>query len=689
MIALVFGEDARAADSGATRDTKAPATDLPVKAPSNMSSALFPFEWAGLYFGGHLGYASGTSRWSATEGGASAPSLSGSLDLFNSYDAFKGTGSHFAGLQVGFNYMLPSRLVFGVEADVSAPNTIAGNQSVSSSLVGQADYGEKILQSGTARGRVGYAFGDWLAYGTGGFAWAYDQLTRTQVAGIPTGGSADVGTVESAFLWRLGWAAGAGVEVPIAPNWTAKLEYLWTDFGRRSVTFPAAAQRFDSDLVAQSIRLGMNYQLGADSVKTDVFTKGPSALDLDNFSLHGQTTFTSQYVFPFHAPYRGQNSLDSNAGRETWDVNLYVGVRPWQGGELWINPEIDQGFGLSGTFGVAGFPSAEAYKVGSSYPYARVPRMFLRQTVDLGGEDQKIEPGLNQFAGSQTTNRLVITVGKISTVDIFDANKYSHDPRNDFLNWTLVDSASFDYAADAWAYTYGGAAEWYQGPWTVRGGVFDLPVVPNSTDLDPTFRQFQLIGEVERRYELWGQPGKLAVTGFLSRGRMGRFDDAIRLAQITGGPADITAVRQYTTKSGASVNLEQQLTPEIGVFARAGFTNQDLEPDAFTDSDRNVAAGVSFSGKLWGRPEDGLGIGGIVNSISSLHEAYFNAGGLTALLGDGQLPHPGREQILETYYSLPVGAWRVTADYQFIVNPGYNRDRGPASIIGARLHTQF
>jgi high affinity Mn2+ porin len=177
------------------------------------------------------------------------------------------------------------------------------------------------------------------------------------------------------------------------------------------MTFPAGAQRFDSDLLTQTIKLGFNYQLGSDLTKSDVFNKGPSALDLDNFSLHGQTTFVSQYAFPFHAPYIGQNSLASNSGRETWDATLFIGVRPWQGAELWIDPEIDQGFGLSGTFGVAGFPSAEAYKVGQSTPYARLRRMFLHQTIDLGGDAEKFESGINQFAGSTTCDRLVITVG--------------------------------------------------------------------------------------------------------------------------------------------------------------------------------------------------------------------------------------------------------------------------------------
>ena len=199
-------------------------------------------------------------------------------------------------------------------------------------------------------------------------------------------------------------------------------------------------------------------------------------------------------------------------------------MRLWQGAELWINPEIDQGFGLGETHGIAGFPSGEAYKLGADYPYARVHRYFVRQTIDLGGETEKVDADINQFAGSQTANRLVLTVGKFAVVDIFDTNKYANNPKSDFLNWSLINAGTFDYAGDAWGFTYGAAAEWYQGRWTLRGGIFDLSATPAGGGkpvgfgLDPTFNQFQLVGEIEERHELWGQPGKLKITGFLGRG---------------------------------------------------------------------------------------------------------------------------------------------------------------------------
>ncbi len=668
-------------------DAADPSPPMPVKVPP--VDAL-PYDWTGFYVGAHFGYAAGSSRWSATQAGAAAPSLSGSLDLFNAFDAFQGTGSFLHGLQGGYNYMFPSRFVVGAEADVSFPSLVAGGQTFSSPLVGTASYQDQVEFSGTLRGRIGYAPGNWLFYATGGLAYSYDQLTRTQLSGTPGGGTAQPGDVEMLYMVpRVGGAVGGGVELALTPKWMARLEYLYADYGSRSVTFPAADQRFASDLAVQTVRVGLDYQLGHDGIDPDVFTKGLSALETDNFALHGQTTFLEQYAPPFRAPYAGPNSLIPNEGRETWDATAYLGWRLWSGAEFWVDPEIDQGFGLSGTLGVAGFTSGEAYKIGASVPYPRVQRYFIRQTIDLGGKTEKVEAGANQFSGSQTANRLVLTLGKFSVADVFDTNKYAHDPRGDFMNWSIIDTGTFDYAADPWGFTYGASAEWYWADWTLRGGIFDLSIIPNNIELDPSFDQFQWVGEIERRYDLWGHPGKLAVTGFLSRGRMGSFADAIELADITGGPADIAAVRQYQSRGGVSLNLEQEITADLGAFVRAGWANGDIEPYEFTDIDRTAAAGLSLNGKQWGRPDDTVGLAGVVNGISKVHEEFLNDGGLGILVGDGMLPHPGPEQIIETYYELPISYFKLTLDYQFIVNPAFNRDRGPVSVASARLHYQF
>ena len=410
-----------------------------------------------------------------------------------------------------------------------------------------------------------------------------------------------------------------------------------------------------------------------------------------DWAIHGQATLVEQGNAAFNSPYAGANSLPGYAeGRETFDMTLYVGFRPWKGAEIWVNPEVDQGFGLHDTLGVAGFPSGEAYKVGEAAPYLRVQRLFLRQTVNLGGETAKADPDINQLGQAQSADRLTITLGKFAVTDVFDTSDLAHDPKHDFLNWTVIDAGVFDYAADAWGYTIGGAAEWRMGLWTLRAGAFDLSTVPNGETLDSNFGQFQLLAEAERRYALGGKDGVVKLTGFLSRGRMGTYTDAVALSQENGAAASTSLVREYRSRTGLSINVQQKITDALGFFARAGIASPNVEPYEFTDVDRTISAGLSLAGKRWGRPNDTVALAGVMNGISTDHQAYFDAGGLGILIGDGQLPHPGAEDILETYYDLAVGGFlHLAVDYQFVNNPAYNTQRGPASIFAARLHTQF
>jgi len=374
-------------------------------------------------------------------------------------------------------------------------------------------------------------------------------------------------------------------------------------------------------------------------------------------------------------------------------------VRLWRGGELWFNPEIDQGFGLANTHGVAGFTSATAYKVGSASPYGRVQRLFFRQTIDLGGEAETVDADFNQFAGSRTANYLVLTVGRLYVVDTFDTNKYANDPRSNFLNWAAVNNNSFDFAGDAWSSTYGAVAELYEGPWTLRFGMYDMSATPAgggssapSYGLTPDFSQFEFVGEIERRYQLWGQPGTIKIGAWDIRGRMGNFEDAVALSQATGLDASdaLAAVRAYQNRPGVYFNLTQQVTDTVGVFARSGFADGNVEPWDNTDCDHSGELGVSVNGKGWKRPDDTFGLAGMLNGISTAHAAYFNAGGLGIVIGDGKLPVYGLEQIIETYYKFVLTASiEISLDYQFIRNPAYNTQRGPVNVFGLRLHLHF
>jgi high affinity Mn2+ porin len=646
--------------------------------------------WEGFYLGGHLGYAWGKSDWSTL-------GATGSMNLAQTIDTFAEAGSFFEGIQGGYNYMLPNRVVIGVEADASFPAfpnlsglAIGGSSAFTSPAFGTEIYTDNVLAFGTVRGRIGYAPGNWLLYATGGFAWSRDQLGLTQLA---------TGANDYPQLWRFGWAAGAGVETLIAPHWTARLEYLFTDYGTAGATFPTIGQQINSNLTMHELRAGLTYHFGDDD-QAPAAKPAPDATDSDRLNFHSQATFTAQGYPPIRSPYEGPNSLPANGeGAETTDATLYAGLRLWQGAEAWVNPEIDEGFGVANTHGAAGFPSGESYKLGSSYPYARVQRYFIRDTINLGGESQNVDADINQFAGAQTANRLVLTVGKFAIPDIFDTNKYANNPKIDFLNWSLINAGTFDYAGDAWGYTYGGAAELYVDRFAFRAGVFDLSQTPAggadnapAYGLDPYFHNIQFVGEIEERHELWGQPGKIKVTGFLSRGDAGSFQDAINLSQATGLDASdaLAEVRHYQSRPGVSINLEQQVSDTLGVFARAGWADGSVEPWDFTDIDRTLQGGVSLNGKQWGRPDDTVGIAGVLNGISAVHAAYFNAGGLGILIGDGQLPYPTLEKIFETYYSASLTpALKLSFDYQFIGAPAYNPQRGPVSVGAVRLHVQF
>jgi high affinity Mn2+ porin len=408
------------------------------------------------------------------------------------------------------------------------------------------------------------------------------------------------------------------------------------------------------------------------------------------WSVFGQFTNVVQKHNRFHAPYSGANSLAPDGrAEETSDATLYAGARLWRGAEIWVNPEVDQGFGLSGTLGAAGFPSGEAYKIGANEPYLRLPRLFVRQYIPLGAASDHVEGSANQFAYESAMNGLTLTVGKFSVVDVFDANRYAHDPRGDFMNWALIDTGTFDYAADAWGFTYGAAGELTLGTWSVRGGIFQLSPEPNGKVTAVAFGQRSWVGEIERRYEWSGRPGKVRILGFVNQGKMGAYDDAVRLAGATADTPRTSLVRRFRSRPGISINAEQELSSELGAFTRAGVNDGRFEAYEFTEINRTASAGLVVSGTRWGRPDDRIGVAAVVNALSNDARRYVAAGGLGLLIGDGRL-HYGNERIAELYYSYRANPHlTLSVDFQRLQNPAYNRDRGPVNVFGTRLHAEL
>lgn len=425
----------------------------------------------------------------------------------------------------------------------------------------------------------------------------------------------------------------------------------------------------------------------------------PSALSTEtqtqpteDWNIHLQSTYIWQRKAAFNSPYSGPKSLSGDYEKSySLTGSMALGWRAWQGGELYFNPEVAQGVPMSNLLGLAGFPNGELARTSGASPTFYRARLFLRQTFNLGWEAEYLDSDANQLAGFADKNRLVITAGNLSVLDIFDDNRYSHDPRTQFMNWGLFTHGAYDYAADARGYTWGLAIEYLHDDWAIRAGRFIQPSEPNMLKLDERiFRHYGDQIEFEHSHQLAGQPGKLRLLVFRNRAIMARYDDALSLAAQTGSVPDINLVRHgEQIKHGLGINLEQAITNDIGVFARASWADGKTETYAFTHIDRNLALGVAVQGNRWQRADDTFGLVFSRNGLSAASRNYLAQGGIAFFLGDGQLNYQ-TENTLETYYSATLcKGWRATLDYQRISHPGYNADRGPVQIWGARLHAEY
>ena len=405
-----------------------------------------------------------------------------------------------------------------------------------------------------------------------------------------------------------------------------------------------------------------------------------------------QSTYVWQQKNPLPADYSGANSLStSKAYSYSFTATLALGWRPWPGGELYLDPEAAQGVPLSNLTGLGGFTNGEMAR--TSGPTLKIyrARLFLRQTWGDGGEQEAMASAANQLGGMVDKRRWVLTAGNLSVLDVFDANTYNHDPRTQFLNWSLMTHGAFDYAADARGYSWGLAIERYVDDWVVRAGRFIEPKEPNQQQLDT--RLFKHYGdqiEVEHAHELDGQPGRLRPLAFRNKARMSRYDDALELAATTGETPDINLVRTgEQIKYGLGVNLEQALSDDVGVFVRGSWADGGSETYAFTEIDRSVSLGAVVKGTRWGRLQDNFGVALARNGLSRAHRQYLAEGGMGFFLGDGALRY-SPETVLEAFYSMNLSqAIWLTLDWQRIRNPAYNADRGPATIGSIRLHTEF
>ncbi len=409
-------------------------------------------------------------------------------------------------------------------------------------------------------------------------------------------------------------------------------------------------------------------------------------------SLRLQATWIGQTKRPFSAPYTGTNSLvPEREFSRIFTSTLYAGWRLGPDTELYVNPEAALGVPLSRLTGLGGFTNNEIARTsGPDLRFYRA-RLFLRHTWGLGGETEWLESGQNQLAGKADVNRVVLTVGNLSAIDIFDANAYSHEPRRQFINWSLVTHGAWDFPADARGYTWGAAVEYLSAGWTLRAGRFMQPKESNGLPLNTRILDsYGDVAELERDYSVAGRQGTLRLLAFRNVAPMGDFRSAIDNAPNTGGIPDLSIGRQRRSKVGAGLSIEQRLAEHAGAFLRASLHDGKTETYAFTEIDRSLSGGVVVEGALWGSAGDSAGIAFARNGLSSAHRDYLSRGGLGFFLGDGRLNYRP-EQIIESFFSRQLAkAFWASLDYQRIRNPGYNADRtGPVEVWSIRLHTEF
>ncbi|HEY2901893.1 MAG TPA: carbohydrate porin [Polyangia bacterium] len=416
----------------------------------------------------------------------------------------------------------------------------------------------------------------------------------------------------------------------------------------------------------------------------------PSRGEQEWYSFHFQSTAATQYHPSFSAAYSGQNSLSPQAESATAFVStIYADLRLWRGAELLFNPEMSGGRGLSKTLGVAAFPSGIVYRVGDPAPAVYVARLAISQSFDLGGGRVTNEAGPNELAGTRDSNVLAITVGRLSVADVFDGNRYAHDPTERFFNWAMFASGAWDYPADTRGYTYGVLADLAIGWWSARAGVAVEPKVANGLQMDwNVAKAHALMAEYEARYtfhELWGATSALV---FLNQAHMGLYQQVLNDPAATGD--DVANTRAYRNKYGFAVSVEQQLTRRgLGSFLRLSANDGATETWAFTEIDRSLAVGLVQDGELWRRNRDSAGAAVVINGLSASHRQYLAGGGYGFIIGDGALSY-APEVLGEIYYTVAVADYLwASVIYQPIANPAYNSARGPVQVFSARVKAAF
>ena len=413
------------------------------------------------------------------------------------------------------------------------------------------------------------------------------------------------------------------------------------------------------------------------------------SLNQEQFSIHAQSTFISQYKPAFRANYSGKNSLlPTEETQMSTTLTLFLGAKLWHGASVYLNPEVAAGSGLSGSLGVGASTNGETYRIDNTAPSFELARLYFTQIFPLNKATAYQESDQNKLSGQMPTSYLSFTVGKICVSDFFDLNTYSHDPRTQFMSWALMSNGAWDFPANTRGYTPSIVLAWVTPKNELRYGFSLLPLVANGMDMnwDVAKARSQTL-EYTRNYSIAGKKGTVRLLSYLSICNMGNYNESLALNPTA---PDITATRKDgRAKYGFGINAEQAINNDLGAFFRAGWNDGNNETWVFTEIDRTASIGLSANGKRWNRPNDIAGLSHVVSGLSTPHLNYLKSGGKGYELGDGNLNY-GLENLTECYYSFQMTKnISLSATYQHIINPGYNKDRGPVDVLSARLHLQM
>jgi len=417
--------------------------------------------------------------------------------------------------------------------------------------------------------------------------------------------------------------------------------------------------------------------------------KAQDTVKQQRFNLHFQQTIITQTKPGFSAKYSGDNSLSNLSETETsLTTTFYGGARLWKGAQVYFNPEMSGGAGFSKTLGVAGFPNGETFRVGGDAPKIYIARLFYTQNFEWGKEKDTLTDDANQLAGTLSKRHFSFTVGKWGMADYFDSNSFAHDPRTQFMNWSLMSNGAWDYPANTRGYVLGLYTEFAQPNWTLRFAYTMSTTEANGAIWDEKIgKANSQTLEFEKRYSIGGQKGAYRILAFNNNGKMGSYRDALNRNPVN--PEVDTLLSYGHRKFGFGINAEQNITSDLGVFAKLSYNDGKTETWYFTEIDQSVSLGGVLKGTKWKRADDELGIAFVANGISKDHRDYLRAGGYGFIIGDGKLNY-ATEFIGEFYYKIKASKniW-ISPGYQFIANPAYNQDRGPVNVFAARMHVEF